>query len=139
MRTDRVYKQAIKRVFDEQFHDNRMAVYWGRDDDTINVIASQRHYVCRIADVNEDTLEFVSSVGDRVTVALTDEERRQLERRDNAGALLRGYAKDKDGNLSLVGTMSIPHSRDKPCPRERKDKRDLVRRGATVYKKETVG
>ena len=22
---------------------------------------------------------------------------------------LRGYAKDKDGNLSLVGTMSIPH------------------------------
>jgi hypothetical protein len=139
MRTNRVYKQAIRRVFGEKFHDNRMAVYWGRDDDTINVIASQRHYVCRIADVNEDTLEFVSSVGDRVTVALTDEERRQLERRDNAGALLRGYAKDKDGNLSLVGTMSIPHSRDKPCPRERKDKRDLVRRGATVFKKETVG
>jgi hypothetical protein len=139
MRTNRVYKQAIRRVFGEKFHDNRMAVYWGRDDDTINVIASQRHYVCRIADVNEDTLEFVSTVGDRVTVALTDEERRQLERRDNAGALLRGYAKDKDGNLSLVGTMSIPHSRDKPCPRERKDKRDLVRRGATVFKKETVG
>jgi hypothetical protein len=86
MRTNRVYKQAIKRVFAEKFHDSRMAVYWGRDDDTINVIASQRHYVCRIADVNEDTLEFVSSVGDRVTVALTDEERRQLERRDNAGA-----------------------------------------------------
>ena len=49
---------------------------------------------------------------------------------------LRGYAKDKDGNLSLAGTMSIPHSKDKPCPRERKDKRDLVRRGATVFKKE---
>jgi len=29
---------------------------------------------------NEDTLEFVSSVGDRIVVALTDEERRQLER-----------------------------------------------------------
>ena len=129
MRTNRVYKQAIKRVFAEKFHDNRMAVYWGRDDDTLNVIASQRHYVCRIADVNEDTLEFVSSVGDRVTVALTDEERRQLERRDNAGALLRGYAKDKDGNLSLVGTMSIPHSKDKPCPRERKEKRDLGQAG----------
>jgi hypothetical protein len=86
MRTDRVYKQAIRRVFGEKFHDNRMAIYWGRDDDTINVIASQRHYVCRIADVNEDTLEFVSTVGDRVTVALTHEERRQLERRDNAGA-----------------------------------------------------
>jgi hypothetical protein len=87
MRTDRVYKQAIKRVFAEKFHDNRMAVYWGRDDDTINVIASQRHYVCRIANVNEDTLEFMSSVGDRVTVAWTDEERRQLERRDNAGTM----------------------------------------------------
>ena len=80
MRTDRVYKQAIKRVFAEKFHDNRMAVYWGRDDDTINVIASRRHYVHKIADENEDTLEFVSSVGDRVIIALTDEERRQLER-----------------------------------------------------------
>jgi hypothetical protein len=55
-----------------------MAVYWGRDD-TINVIASQRHYVHKIARQNEDSLEFVSSVGDRVTVALTDEEHRQLE------------------------------------------------------------
>jgi hypothetical protein len=52
---------------------------------------------------------------------------------------LRGYAKDKDGNLSLAGAMSIPHSKNKPCPRERKDKRDLVRRGATVFKKETAG
>jgi hypothetical protein len=80
MSTDRVYKQAIKRVFTEKYHDDRMAVYWGRDDDTINVIASRRHYVHKIADENEDTLEFVSSVGDRVIVALTDEERRQLER-----------------------------------------------------------
>jgi hypothetical protein len=80
MSTDRVYKQAIKRVFTEKYHDDRMAVYWGRDDDTINVIASRRHYVHKIADENEDTLEFVSSVGDRVIVALTDDERRQLER-----------------------------------------------------------
>jgi hypothetical protein len=80
MSTDRVYKQAIKRVFTEKHHDDRMAVYWGRDDDTINVIASRRHYVHKIADENEDTLEFVSSVGDRVIVALTDEERRQLQR-----------------------------------------------------------
>ena len=74
-------------MFGEKYHDEHMAVYWGRDDDTINVIASQRHYVCRIANVNEDTLEFMSSVGDRVTVAWTDEERRQLERRDNAGTM----------------------------------------------------
>ncbi len=80
MSTGRVYKQAIKRVFAERYHDERMAVYWGREDDTIHVIASLRHYVHKIASANEDTLEFVSSVGDRIVVALTDGERRQLER-----------------------------------------------------------
>ena len=76
----RIYKQAIKRVFTEKYHDERMAVYWGRDDDTIHAIASLRHYVHKIASENEDTLEFVSSVGDRIVVALTDEERLQIER-----------------------------------------------------------
>jgi hypothetical protein len=78
MSTDRAYKQAIKRVFTEKCHDDSMAVYWGRDD-TINVIASRKHYVHKIARQNEDSLEFLSSVGDRITVALTNEERRQLE------------------------------------------------------------
>jgi hypothetical protein len=80
MGTDGAYKQPIKRVFAEKYHDERMAAYWGREDDTIHVIASLRHYVHKIASANEDTLEFVSSVGDRIVVALTDEERRQLER-----------------------------------------------------------
>jgi hypothetical protein len=79
MSADRAYKQAIKRAFGEKYHDKYMAVYWGRDDDTIHVIASLMHYVHKIANENEDTLEFVSSVGDRITVALTDEERRQLK------------------------------------------------------------
>jgi hypothetical protein len=79
MSTDRVYKQAIKRVFAKKYHDEGMAVYWGRDDDAIHVIASLMHYVHKIASENEDTLEFVSSVGDRIVVALTDEERRQIE------------------------------------------------------------
>ena len=57
-----------------------MAVYWGREDDTIHVITSLRHYVHKIASANEETLEFISSAGDRIVVALTDEERRQLER-----------------------------------------------------------
>ena len=43
--------------------------------------------------------------------------------------VLRGYAKDKDGNLILIGTMPVPHSKDKASPRERKDKRHLVRQG----------
>ena len=37
MSTGKVYKQAIKRVFAERYHDERMAVYWGREDDTIHV------------------------------------------------------------------------------------------------------
>jgi hypothetical protein len=28
------------------------------------------------------------------------------------GKVLRGYAKAKDGNLILIGTMPIPHSKD---------------------------
>ena len=78
MSTGKVYKQAIKRVFAEKYHDERMAVYWGREDDTIHVIASLRNYVHKIASANEETLEFISSGGDSVTVKLTDDERRDL-------------------------------------------------------------
>jgi hypothetical protein len=53
--------------------------------------------------------------------------------------VLRGYAKGKDCNLILIGTIPIPHSNDKRSPREREDKRHLVRQGATIFKKETVG
>ena len=52
--------------------------------------------------------------------------------------VLRGYAKGKESNLILIGTMPIPHSKDKSSPRERKDKRHLVRQGATIFKKEAV-
>ena len=52
--------------------------------------------------------------------------------------VLRGYAKDRDGNLVVIGTMPVPHSKDKSSPRERRDKRHLVRRGATIFKKETA-
>ena len=49
----------IKRVFGEKYHDERMAVYWGRDDDTVRVIIPLRHYLHKIASDKEDTLEFV--------------------------------------------------------------------------------
>ncbi len=52
--------------------------------------------------------------------------------------VLRGYAKDKNGNLIGVGTIPVPHSKEKPSPRERQNKRNLVRRGATVFKVEVV-
>ena len=50
--------------------------------------------------------------------------------------VLRGYAKGKQGDLIQIGTIPVPHSKDKPSPSERQDKRDLVRRGATIFKKE---
>jgi len=77
MSADKIYKRAIKRVFAQKYPDNNMAIYWGRDD-AIHVIASFRHYVHKITAAIEDTLEFESSVGDRVVVTLTDEERREL-------------------------------------------------------------
>jgi len=53
--------------------------------------------------------------------------------------IVRGYAKDKTGNLILRGAMVVAHSKDKTSPRERKDKRYLVRQGATIFKKESAG
>jgi hypothetical protein len=50
--------------------------------------------------------------------------------------VLRGYAKAKNGNLVLIGTMGMPHSKDKQTPRERRDRRTLIRHGATVFKRE---
>jgi hypothetical protein len=52
--------------------------------------------------------------------------------------VLRGYAKDKDGNLILIGTIQVPHSKDKRSPRERKNQRHLVRQGATIFRKESI-
>ena len=51
--------------------------------------------------------------------------------------VLRGYAKGKDGNLILIGTIPVPYSKDKPSPREQ-NKRHLVRQGATIFKKEII-
>src|SRR5215471_6490168 len=36
--------------------------------------------------------------------------------------VLRGYAKVKDGNLILIGTIPVPHSKYKPSPRERENR-----------------
>ena len=52
--------------------------------------------------------------------------------------VIRGYAKDKNLSLILIGTIPIPHSKDKRSPTARQDKRYLVRHGATIFKKETI-
>jgi hypothetical protein len=52
--------------------------------------------------------------------------------------VIRGYAKDKDLNLILIGTIPVPHSKGKRSPVARQDKRNLVRQGATIFKKETI-
>jgi hypothetical protein len=43
--------------------------------------------------------------------------------------VLRGYAKGKDGDLILIGTIPVPHSKDKASTRERQNKRHLIRQG----------
>ena len=52
--------------------------------------------------------------------------------------IIRGYAKDKDGNLVLVGAIPVPHNKDKPSSRERHEKRHLINQGATIFKKEII-
>ena len=52
--------------------------------------------------------------------------------------VIRGYATDKNLNLILIGTIPVPHSKAKRTPIARRDKRYLVRQGATIFKKETV-
>jgi hypothetical protein len=52
--------------------------------------------------------------------------------------VLRGYAKDKNGNLILIGTMPVPFSKDKCSTAARQEKRHLVKQGATTFKKETI-
>jgi hypothetical protein len=48
--------------------------------------------------------------------------------------VIRGYARDKDFNLVLIGTIPVPHSKDKRSLAARQDKRFLVRHGATIFK-----
>ena len=53
--------------------------------------------------------------------------------------VLRGYATDENGNLALfIGTIPIPNSKDKCPPVARRERRRLVRQGATIFKKEVV-
>jgi hypothetical protein len=52
--------------------------------------------------------------------------------------VIRGYARDKDSNLILIGTIPVPQSKDKRSPAARQDKRFLIRQGATIFKKETI-
>jgi len=52
--------------------------------------------------------------------------------------VIRGYTRDKDSNLILIGTIPVPHSEDKRSSVARQDKRYLVRQGATIFKKETI-
>jgi hypothetical protein len=52
--------------------------------------------------------------------------------------VVRGYAKDKNGNLIVIGAMPVLFSKDKCSPAARREKRHLVRQGATIFKKEKI-
>ena len=63
------------------------------------------------------------------------EKSRSRYAKDSSYAKDSGYAKDRGGNLVLIGTMPLPHSKDKPSPSARRDRRHLIRQGATMFKK----
>jgi hypothetical protein len=44
----------------------------------------------------------------------------------------------RNSNLILIGTIPVPQSKGKRSPGARQDKRFLVRRGATIFKKEAI-
>jgi hypothetical protein len=71
MGPDKVYKQAIKRAFAGKYHDEPVAIYWGRGDETIHVIASFTHYMHSIASAKSNVLEFIAGNGDRIVVGQT--------------------------------------------------------------------
>jgi hypothetical protein len=52
--------------------------------------------------------------------------------------VLRGYARDENGNLTLIGTIPIPNSKDKCPPVARRERRRLVGQGATIFEREAV-
>ena len=75
----------------------------------------------------------------RVWSSLRHEEDRPFSIQEHAmRKVLRGYAKDKNGNLILIGTTPVLFSNDKCSPATRQGKRHLVRQGATIFKKETI-
>ena len=48
--------------------------------------------------------------------------------------VLRGYARDENRNLTLIGTIPIPDREDKCPPVARRERRRSVRQGATIFK-----
>jgi hypothetical protein len=52
--------------------------------------------------------------------------------------VLRGYARDENGTLILIGSIPVPISKDKCSPVARRERRRLIRQGATIFKKEAV-
>jgi len=78
------------------------------------------------------TIKFDNTLGQTETAAIVAEQEHDMRK------VIRGYAKDKNLNLFLIGTIPVPYSKDKRSPAARQDKRYLIRQGATIYKKETI-
>src|SRR5262249_17408836 len=102
MSMDRVYKQAIKRVFTEKCHGDRMAVYWGSDD-TINVIAMRFfRYLSALSYEEAQRLCNVDFEKDVAFVAV-------IGRRDNEEIVGTGaYFLNPSTNLAEVAYMIVP-------------------------------
>jgi hypothetical protein len=85
MNTIDIYCRAIKRTFADFYGvaPHEVDVSWSKDGDNITVRCADKTFTHEtIHDDDEPTLEFVGEHEDPVTVRLTDEERRRLERTD---------------------------------------------------------
>jgi len=131
-----IYRQAIKRAFADVYGVSpaTVDVSWTTGK-TIVVQCAAKTFLHPILSANNDALELAVDFPFRAALvysAAWNGTKHAMRK------VLRGYAKDKGGNLFPIGTMPAPHSKDKSSLRERWDKRHLVRQGATVLKKETV-
>ena len=132
-----IYRQAIKRAFADVYGVSPATadVSWTTGK-TIVAQCAAKTFLHPILSADNDALELAADFPFRAALVHSA----AWNRTEHAmRKVLRGYAKTKDGNLILIGTMPVPHSKDKSSPRERLDKRHLVRQGATIFKKETVG
>jgi hypothetical protein len=82
MKPTDIYQRAIKRVFSNLYGvlPDEVDVSWSPDGDTITVHCAGKTFTHQIRDDNDQSPEFVSDKEDPITVRLTDEERRRLER-----------------------------------------------------------
>jgi hypothetical protein len=88
--------------------------------------SATRHASSKRATEEDAAVCLTSEDGPEVS---SDKAERPRVRECTIRRVIRGYAKDKNGKLTLIGTIPVPISKDKCSPVARREKRRLVRQG----------